>query len=153
MWESRRLTTLWASTACYRDSFISSTWEGLVQVSKVTGWIIRVQFRADVRPELQQPQREANSSPAPSVGVTNAWSHTSTPSYVIVWRLMNRRNSAVSVQYNPYFTEQAHIKWHTAYFLFHSAQYTIELNCAVTQKMGRYVVFWLRCDQWCRADR
>jgi hypothetical protein len=24
MWEPRRLTTLWASTACYRDSFTSS---------------------------------------------------------------------------------------------------------------------------------
>jgi hypothetical protein len=32
MWEPRRLTTLWASTACYRDSFTFTTlspWEGL----------------------------------------------------------------------------------------------------------------------------
>jgi hypothetical protein len=29
MWELRRLTTLWASTACYRDSFTLFTYGGI----------------------------------------------------------------------------------------------------------------------------
>jgi hypothetical protein len=30
MWDPRRLTTLWASTACYRDRYFNSSWIGRV---------------------------------------------------------------------------------------------------------------------------
>jgi hypothetical protein len=41
MWEPRRLTTLWASTACYRDSFTFYIYV-YVQVDHLCGLVVRV---------------------------------------------------------------------------------------------------------------
>jgi hypothetical protein len=37
MWEPRRLSILWASTACYRDSFAFSLFAVFLKLHKVVG--------------------------------------------------------------------------------------------------------------------
>jgi hypothetical protein len=45
MWEPRRLTTLWASTACYTDSFTFFSWYGVILGGNIVGSIVRAQCR------------------------------------------------------------------------------------------------------------
>jgi hypothetical protein len=56
IWEPRRLTTLWALTACYRDSFTF----------------------------LKLPGCEADHSSPKSLEVKNTWIYTSTPPYIFM---------------------------------------------------------------------
>jgi hypothetical protein len=74
MWEPRRLTTLWASTACYRDSFtfLPVFWTYAVSYLRVTG-VLCAKYSAEIK---------------------NAWRYTSTSSYnFIVWCLIKHRDN------------------------------------------------------------
>jgi hypothetical protein len=53
MWEHRRLTTLWAFTACYRDTFTFTFLPGAIT------------------PEVKRQRREADHSPPSSAEVKN----------------------------------------------------------------------------------
>jgi hypothetical protein len=49
MWEPRRLTTLWASTACYRDSFTFYS-KGIMRLTNHRCRVIKFKFSLDLLP-------------------------------------------------------------------------------------------------------
>jgi hypothetical protein len=64
MWEARRLTTLWASTACYRDSFTSTgiIWQLVLSACLLT---IETSFRvwmATLGSQLHSSMNDAKTS-------------------------------------------------------------------------------------------
>jgi hypothetical protein len=80
MWDPQRLTTLWAFTACYRDSFsfyVVQTGSGVHPASylKVPGAL---------SPGVKLQEREADHSPPASAEVKKMWIYTSTPPYVFM---------------------------------------------------------------------
>jgi hypothetical protein len=98
MWESRRLTTLWAFTAYYRDSF--TVFLHSVAIGPGAHSLPYCMGTSGVFSRGKAVELEADNIPQSNAEIKNAWSYTSPPTNVFkAWFLINHKDFVFNKRY------------------------------------------------------